>query len=539
MTLNAVAVLVKKPLREAQLVATISQQAVDAKPQQAARILPRVPVTPAHLIRGIFTLGVAQVLTWIGGAALTVLLPRYLGDANLGKIAFGLAFTTLMGLVADLGTATFLTREVARSPQRALQLMANTLAMRVVLGGLAVALAVVVINAAPYDESTRAIVYVLCAGMAVVALSNTVIATLQGLQCIPALATFSVVTKLGYAAIAVGVLLGGAGPLEVALAWVASQAMGLLLACVALGRVRGMGLRWLAPDWDTVRRLLVGGLPFFTWQAALLVYGQVDAVLLSLLTQDAVVGWYSAAYRVVTIPMFLPTIVMTVMFPALSATATDSRAFNALARRAVHAVLLPGLPMALGIMLLPDKLVALFGYPESFSHSIPLMVLLAPHIIMVGVNMVIGTVLNTRDRQKAWALAAVAAALANPVLNFPAINVSQAAFGNGAIGASVVTTLTELFMLGAGLRLLPAGVFGRETAWDVLRCVAAASVMAIALWLARDLPVPASVAVGALVYGVTCLAVGAVSLRDLGEARQHLLRRGGVRGTTPSLEPVG
>jgi O-antigen/teichoic acid export membrane protein len=154
------------------------------------------------------------------------------------------------------------------------------------------------------------------------------------------------------------------------------------------------------------------------------------------------------------------------------------------------------------------------------------MALLAPHIVLVGVNMVVGTVLQTRERQRSWALAAVGAAVLNPLLNFPAISYTQATFGNGAIGASVVTTMTELFMLGAGLFLLPRGIFGWRTVTDGLRCCAAGAVMAAVVVVGRELPLLAVIALGGVVYAVSSVALGAVSLGDLREVMQHLLHRG-------------
>jgi O-antigen/teichoic acid export membrane protein len=486
--------------------------------------IPAVPLSPAHFIRSFLTLSAAQGLTWLGGAAMAVFLPRYLGDANLGKIAFALAFTSLIGLVADLGTATFLTREVARAPERVLALTTNTLVIRLSLGAVAVSVAIVTINSTPYDTLSRQVVYVMSAGIVVVSLSSAVVAALQGLQRIKSLALFSIATKLGYAALALMVLFAGAGPLEVAGAWVISQTIGLVLVTALLAQALG---RWPRPSPDprTMRLLVLGGLPFFMWQAALLVYGQVDAVLLSFLTQDAVVGWYSAAYRIVTIPLFLPTIIMTVIFPALAAASHRGEEFNAIARRAIQVVLLPSIPMVLGIMLLADKLIGFMGYPESFGHSVLPMVLLAPHIILVGVNMVIGTVLQTRERQRGWALAAIVAAILNPALNFVAITYSQRVFGNGAIGASVITTLTEVFMLGAGLSLLPRGVFGLSTIKDASRCLLAGVAMTGVVVAGRELPLPAVVAAGGAVYGLACLALGAVSLRELGQVVHHVLQR--------------
>jgi O-antigen/teichoic acid export membrane protein len=478
--------------------------------------------SPAHFIRSVLTLGVSQVLSWVSAIALAVLLPRYLGDANLGKLAFALACTELVGLLADLGGATFLTREVARQPARAGVLTANALAMRLPLSAVSVGVAVVVIHLTARDASTRQIAYILCGAIILNALGKVVFGSLQGLQRMRPLAIAPLASKLAYAGLAAVVLLGGAGVVEVAAASVAGVALGLVIGGIAL--VRLVRLR-SGLDFAVWRTILLGGLPFFVWQAALVIYGQTDAMILSVLTQDAVVGWYSAAYRIVTIPLFMPTIIMTVVFPALSAATSDPRAFSAIAQRALRVVLLASTPIVIGIMLLPDRLLDRLGYPGGFANSVVPIVLLAPHILLVGVDMVIGTVLNTRDRQRQWALTGVAAAVLNPSLNFMLIPLAQTRLGNGAIGAATVTTLTELFMLVVGLRLLPKGVFDRTTVAGLLRCAAAALALTVVVLATRQFPLAVPVLLGAVAYGAGCLASGAISVGELRQVQLSLLTR--------------
>jgi O-antigen/teichoic acid export membrane protein len=221
----------------------------------------------------------------------------------------------------------------------------------------------------------------------------------------------------------------------------------------------------------------------------------------------------------------MPTIIVTVIFPALSAASGDLRAFNVIARRAVHAAAIITIPMALGIMLLPDKIIQLLGYPETFSHSAMPLILLAPHLPVAAIDVMIGCVLNTRDKQRQWALTAVAAALLNPALNAFAIPLSQQMLGNGAVGAAAITTVTEVFMMVVGLRLLPKGVLNRATLTDVLRMLAAGVAMAGVVILTRDLPIVVPVVLGAIVYCAACLVVGAVSLGELNQVRMHLVQR--------------
>jgi O-antigen/teichoic acid export membrane protein len=479
-------------------------------------------VSTAHLIRSVFMLGSAQMVTWIGSAALTVLLPQYLGDANLGKLTLAMALTQLLGLITDLGATSYLTKEVARTPERAASLTLNLLAMRIPLGIAAGTITIVVAHTAGYDNDTRAIVYVLTAGILVTALSNLIVATLQGLQRMKVLALCSIMNKVGYAGLAILFLLFGGGAFWVSVAWVAMGVAVLVVSSIVLLRHVKFSLQL---DYSIWRGLFLAGLPFFVWQAALLVYGQVDTVLLSFLTRDAVVGWYAAAYRIVMIPVFIPTILVTVIFPALSAAASNAPAFNAIARRAVHVVALVSIPMAFGIMLLPEQIIHLMNYPAGFSNSVLPLVLLAPHLPLAAIDVMIGTVLNTRDRQRQWAMTGIAAAILNPLLNLVAIPYAQATFDNGAVGAAAITTFTEVFMLVVGLRLLPKGIFGWATLTDVLKCLAAGLAMGGVVVLTRDAAIAVPILLGGLVYAGTCLAIGAVSLGDVQQIKGYLLQR--------------
>src|SRR5215472_780193 len=458
---------------------------------------PHVPGA-AHFVRSAVKFGLAQPISWASSVVLAILLPRTLGDANLGRFGFALGLTLLAGLLANLGISTFLTKEVARAPERASQLAINALLMRLPLSLIAAGVAIALVVARRGDRVTEVVVIMLSAGILVDATRAVVQGTLQGLHRMTTLAAFPAVAGAVYALLAVAALTHGGGVVVVAAAYVAGQTAGLIVNVVALWRALPRAAR---PSQQICRLLLVGGLPFFVWQAALVVYGQIDSVLLSYLTNDAVVGWYVAAYRVVTVPIFVPMVLMTVAFPALSAASRDPARFNNIVRRAVQVVLLTTVPMALGVMLLPDRIIHVLHWAPSFQHSVLPIVLLAPSFPLVAVDMMIGSALNARDRQRQWALTGVAAALLNPALNLVAIPYTQARFGNGAIGAAAVTTLTEVFLMSVGLRLLPRGVLDRGTVLRCLGCLAAGLVMTAVLLPLRSAPLLLVVAVGAGTYG--------------------------------------
>jgi O-antigen/teichoic acid export membrane protein len=264
--------------------------------------------------------------------------------------------------------------------------------------------------------------------------------------------------------------------------------------------------------------VFLGGLPFALWQAALLIYGQVDILLISVMAHEEAVGWYSAAYQLISIPIFLPFIISSALFPLLSRLAhSDRPAFIAITRRSINLMVAALTPLAIGAALLSPAIIDLLGYPDEFKKSIPLIAILALHIPSAAVGTFLGGCLSALDRQHRFAMVAVAAAVLNPALNVGAIPLTDRLFDNPAIGAAATTDLTELFMLCAGIWLLPKGVLGQGEVKNLALCLLAAALMSAVVWPLRDGSFIVSVVAGAIVYCSAVFVLGVIKKDELQE----------------------
>lgn len=471
-------------------------------------------------------LGASQLVTWVTGVILALIVPRYLGDASLGRSAIAFSFTEMFGLFASLGTAVYLTKEVARSPDHAASQVLNGLIMRLPLAATMGGLTVLAATAVGYSQATMNLVYLYAANIAISSTTGILVGALQGTQEMRPVALINAGSRIILTALTVLFLELDYGAMGVAMAWVGAGALAMLAylyAAVRYGCISGR------IQVDTWRVLAFSGLPFFVWQSALLVYGQVDVILLSFLTRDAVVGWYGAAYRIIQIPVFFPMIVATALFPALASRHEGEPEFGKLVRHSLHTVLLITIPIGVGTIALADRIIETLHYPSEFSHSVPLIILLAVHVPIVGADMIIGTALNAMNRQTRWAIAAVLAALLNPALNLAAIPLTESAFSNGAIGASAVTVTTELFMMGMGLYFLGRGVLNRESLASTVRVLAACLPMLALVLVMRPLFLPMTVLAGASVYFGACFLTGAMSREHIQLLRSYVLARIGVQ----------
>jgi O-antigen/teichoic acid export membrane protein len=465
------------------------------------------------IARNMMWLMLSQIATWAVSMVLLIIVPQRLGDVDFGRISLAVAFVSFFGLVAGLGTSTFIVKTTARDPSRMGVYVFNALAMNVLLVTVLSAVAVGTAHVLGYPYETIVIIGVSCLGMAFVTFNSTLVAGLQGEQRMGKPAAWAVVQQYVSCGIALAVLAEHKG----VIAFVLAQNCTYVIPLVANGIQLWPRLREDAHiDLHLWKGITLGGLPFLLWNGILLIYGSIDTPMLAAMAGNATVGWYALAYRWVGVPTFLASIVVTAVLPSLSAHGAEiSPFFINLANRALRLVFIIGAPIAAGIALVANDVVALLHYPSSFSHAVPLMRILALHIPIVGVDMVLGIVLIASDRQKQWVIVGCLAAVLNPLLNLVAIPMSIRMFGNGAIGASIITVATELFMMAGAIYLRPRGVLDKATASFLLRCALASLPMIPAVLAFDSAWLPVKIAVGAILYALASLALRTVSVREL------------------------
>ncbi|MDE3095521.1 MAG: flippase [Chloroflexota bacterium] len=482
------------------------------------------PYRTARIVQNVLALLSGQVLTWLATSIIVFALPRYLGDANLGKLTFAWGFTSVFGAFIGFGTPIWLTRAIAREPERAPHLAFNALVARLPIIVVAFAASTVMLQALGYPASTRVVVYIAMAWTSASACSSIVAASLQGLERMTVLSMMGVVEKVLIVIFGVGSLAFLGAGLDVwALVVFGAGVVSMLVLTGYFWRVAGLSTRIDLPLWRT---LFMGSAPFLAWGIATTIYGGIDVTMLSLFSNDHVVGWYGAAYRFVGIPAFIPFALTTALLPSLSR-AIDTRSDRAAGRALEIAVLLT-LPIALFLLVGAAPTIHFFRYAPAFDHSIVLLQILSLHVPLVAISMIAVTVLIARNREKAWLVVSVGAAILNPLLNLVAIPYFQHLNGNGAVGAAITTVITEASVVAGAFWLLRKDTFGWANALVCARGLAAGVPMVLAMWLATPYGLIPIIAAGGLSYGVAALAFGAVRISELRELPGLIRAKGGA-----------
>jgi O-antigen/teichoic acid export membrane protein len=229
---------------------------------------------------------------------------------------------------------------------------------------------------------------------------------------------------------------------------------------------------------------------------------------------------------------------MNAVFPALSRMqVSDSDSSIKLTRLSFDLLNLVAIPIGLGLLVIADQLVVLVFGPD-FAGSGPVLMVFGIVLIFMYQNTIIGMTLIAADRQKPWTRVIVIAALLSVPLDLVFIPWCQQVFNNGAIGGALAFVVTEIFMLTAGIRLLPKGTLNQDNLSYALRTVLAGLIMLVSIWWLRDRFLLIPIAVGVVVYLVCSFSLRLVTpeMRNIiSIAIADIKQRLGIKGTRPAV----
>ena len=467
-----------------------------------------------------------QLISWGLTFAVTLYLPRYVGDSGLGELTFAISFVTVFGVLVPLGTSTLLVKEIARDQSRTGELLLAALSLRIPLSIFLTGVAALLAFLLGYSESLRTLILVFALGMIVGAVDDVFGSALQGQENLTRQNFGYLINKFLTSTLTIVLILRHAPLWAIATVGIWTGIASLLVNASAF-RPLLPSLR--VPRLETIKSLAFAGIPFMGWAVCQTLYGQADPIVLKFVTNDRTVGWYAAAFRLVCTTLFLPTALTTALLPTLSRLHQESQAeFRQLARRMLGLVMLCGIPIALVLILLPDRLIGLLHYPPSFSHSVPVLRVGGLGVLMWFAGCALGATIIASDGQARMLRASMMSCL----LGIPGCIVcsylAHHFWQNGAVGAITSDVLLEFYLVCSYLRFLPPGTFDAESLRGIGRCAVASLPMAALLaflsacgWgLWSLLPC-------ALVYVAMCFALGCLRPQDLAMARQMFARRAG------------
>lgn len=296
------------------------------------------------------------------GLVVGVWIARYLGPDQFGLLSFAMAFTGLFSALASLGLDGIVVRELVTRPDERNVLLGTAAILKLVAGGLAMIVTIAAIAVLrPHDARSLWVVGI-AAGAFIFQASSVVDLYFQS-ELRSRYTVIAAGVAFGISTIA-RILLLVTQRSVIAFAW-ATLGETALAAIFLLIAYRWTGARARAWEFSArvARLLLKDSWPLILSSISITIAMRIDQIMIGQMLSDREVGLYAAAARMSEVGYFIPSIIVTSIFPTIITTRRQSEAlFYVRLQKLMNVLVGLGLAMALPVTLLAPLLMRmLFG----------------------------------------------------------------------------------------------------------------------------------------------------------------------------------
>ncbi|MCD6099240.1 MAG: flippase [Candidatus Marinimicrobia bacterium] len=408
-------------------------------------------------------------------------LARYLGEVKFGMFSFVIVFINFFAIAANFGMKPIIVREISRDIARARRILGTTIIIKFLLSIVSILLAYIVANLLGYSQELIILIVILAFNIFTSAKLQTFRVVFESIFEANLSMEYPILLRMIDAVFLVGLIVllthFNCSLRTIALFYVLSTIPGFFLTI-------SLSINYFKPhfrfDFQLAKWLLFESLPLALYVGLSRLYTSADVFILKMLKDDAAVGYYSAAFRLIYPLNFISAAIVMSLFPLMSKYYQDSKeklikSFNF----GIKILVLIGLALCLGATFLHERLVIFLYTDKYLSSSLSLMILMWAQLFAF-LNFFLVDFNTSVNQQKHNTYVAVFMFLANVGLNLLLVPIWGV---NGASFAKLITVALGFSILyfyafqKIGVSLLPI----------MKKTVPIAVCFSIWLYLVRDL----------------------------------------------------
>jgi O-antigen/teichoic acid export membrane protein len=382
---------------------------------------------------------VGQIVSLGIAAAYGIVLARYLGVTGFGLLSTAIAFTSVFTPFTSLGLSTLATREVARDKSLASKYLGNLIIIEIALASGTFCLIALAAYVLRYPQETITLIYVLALSVVCGGFTGVFYSLFQAFERMEYQSLGLILSTGATFAVVMWGITARSGVVWFAFAYfVGSLAVAIYSLTVYSTK---FSLPHIEVDLKFWRRILPEALPFALTGLFTTIYFYIDSVLLSVMRGAEAVGLYNAPYRLIMVLLFIPTVISTAVFPAMSrfhATANDS--FRLIYKRYFKYMAIVSVPLGIGTTLLAGQIITLI-FGVAYGNSAIALQILIWATVFIFLTAAFLRLFETSNRQMIVTKIAAVGLVENVTLDV--ILIPRFSY----VGASIATAATELTVL--------------------------------------------------------------------------------------------
>jgi len=451
--------------------------------------------TARTIAKNTSVLFVAQMVTYVMGFFITMYTARHLGAEGFGILSLALSITGILGVISDMGLGTLMVRDIAREKSQINKYLSNITLMKLPLALLMFLIIVIIVNLFGYTYTTKTVIYLITISTIINAFGGVLTSVFQANEKLEYISINFIINSV---LMFTGTIIGITYNLDIlyfALIYIIST--GITFISTMSLFVWKFSLPKLEIDLSFWKPTIKEAWPFGITGLSGMLYTYLDSIMLSVMIGIEVVGWYSAAYRLILITLFIPNAVNMSIFPVMSRFYKSSKdSLNLMGERYFKYMTMIGIPLGAGTTILADKII-LMVYGPGFEPSIIVLRILIWTIVLTFAGASSAQLLVSTNKQLLLTKISIICLLFNLVLNL--ILIPKFSY----IGASVATVLTEIisvsFMIFTCYKL-GYGIPYKQVINTLSKVLFATLIMSALIWYFRDLNLFLLIIMSTLLY---------------------------------------
>ena len=382
---------------------------------------------------------VGQIVSLGIAAVYGILLARYLGVTGFGLLSTAIAFTTVFAPFTSLGLSTLATREVARDKSLASKYLGNLIIIEIALASGTFCLIALAAYVLRYPQETITLIYILALSVVCAGFTGVFQSLFQAFEKMEYQSLGLILSTGATFVVVIWGITARLGVVWFAFAYFVGS-LAVTIYCVIVYSTK-FSQPHVEIDLKFWKRILPQALPFALSGLFTTIYFYIDSVLLSVMKGADAVGWYNAPYRLIMVLLFVPTVISTAVFPAMSrfhATANDS--FRLIYKRYFKYMAIVSVPLGIGTTLLAGQIITLiFGVPyENSAIALQILIWATVFIFLTAAFL---RLFETSNRQMMVTKITAVGMVENVTLDL--ILIPRFSY----VGTSIATAATELTVL--------------------------------------------------------------------------------------------
>ena len=448
-------------------------------------------------IRTIFTnmswLVVSQIITSVFGFIWTIMIARYLGVNDYGILGFAISFTTILGILDDMGISTHIVRHISTNYDSASKYLGNALPLKIIFASFKILITIIILIILGVNELTIFITLLFSFELIFKSYINCLYGSFQAFE----MGKFqgiglTLMNSLTLVFILISIYADW-GLFGISMSYILANILGFVYSYYVLNK--HIVKPKLELDWEFCKKITIYSIPFAVTGILYTIYYSIDAVMLTTLVGDYATGIYNATYKLVTVLTLFYSTYTAVIFPVMSKYYKNDESMLLISfEKSIKYLMLVMIPLAVATAFYSGDIIHLI-YGHEYDAASSVLSILIWTVCFLFISGACNTLLNASHKEVSVTKIYAVAAVFNIVLNI--FMIPHFSYN----GAALTTVLSDVLIV-----IIEAYVIyklghrpNKKLYSDLIKIIAGSAVLGIALYF-LNLNMWVAIPVGIIIY---------------------------------------